>query len=473
MPSREQHRSGRKPNATPLADRLPSARRAKLLARIALEPHRNSPAQLVQFGEYAEHIGSMELDILLAEIEAMPPGLPGVRETRMGGRALRAMRSFLRNDPDGALAEWSSLIAEDPDGAAPAHLFRSQFHLVRGELAEALADVNRAIALTPENAQAYARRGEISHALGRDAEAVANFLLAVELNADSPAALSGMGVCRFLEGDWSDAIYWYTRAIRSAPRRSRLYLARALCFENEGRTEAAIADFDAAIALDPTDAAAFHGRGRCQKATSPTTAIADYTRSIELDAGESAVWSDRGRTNFLAGEYEEAERDATRAIEIDPTDAHAHFTRAHVRHHFGDVARALEDYDAAARLEPGESLYVTASVKARQQLGDAAALRADLDATIRLDPTAVEIRVMRARLLAKEGTFERALDDFTAALTLGARLVGSSPALPGAERASLHRERAEVLHALGRHDEAAEDEEQACELSPSAASYRP
>jgi len=470
--SREPHGSGRKPTDASLVGRLPPARRAKLLDRLALEPHRSSPAQLLQFGEYAEQIETYELDLLLAEIAEALPEAEGVREARMGCRSLRAMRTFLLNDPDGALAEWAELIAEDPDGAAPAHLFRSQFYLVRGALDEALADANRAVVLTPEDAPPYARRGEIYHAMGRDAEAVTNFLRAVQLDPDSPAALSGMGVCRFLAGDWADAIRWYTRAIRSVPRRSRLYIARAFCFENEGRIEAASTDFDAAIALDPTDAAAFHGRGRCQKAISPTLAIADYTRSIELDAGEAAVWSDRGRVNFLAGESDMAERDATRAIALDPTDAHAHFTRALVHHRRGDIARALADYEAAARIEPTDALYATACVKARQQLGDAIALRADLDATIALDPNGVEMRMMRARFLVKEGALDRALEDFAMALTLGARRVSSAPALSNAERARLHYERAEVLHALNRSDEAADDVERARALSLNAAMHR-
>ena len=472
VPSSEPPHSDREPNVTSLVDRLPPARRAKLLARIALEPHLSSREQLTQFGEYAAKIEGIDLDARLAELEDAPSDFPGVREARNGCRAVRGMRSFLRNDPDAALAEWAAIIAEDPAGAASAHFFRSQFHLVRGEFEEALSDVNRALVLAPQDASTYARRGEIYHHLNRDAEAVANFLRAAQLNPDSLSALSGLGVCRFAEGDWADAIRWYTRAIRIAPKRTQLLLGRALCFENDDRNEEALADFDAVIALDPGDAAAFHGRGRCRKATSRDLAIADFTRSIELDASESSVWNDRARARLLAGALDEAESDATRAIELDPTEARAHFTRGLIHHRRGDVVRAIVDYQAAARIEPTELLYVTACTKAHMQLGDAAGVRGDLDATIALEPTAVEFRVLRARLLVDEEAFERALEDFDVALALGGRIGGSAPALTDAGRAELHHERATVLRSLDRNEEAAEDEERACALAPETATYR-
>lgn len=472
MPSDTPPRSDHETNITSLVDRLPPARRAKLLARIALEPHLSSRAQLAQFGEYAAHLESFDLDALLADLDGAPPALANAREVTMGCRALRGMRSFLRNDADGALAEWAEIIAEDPDGAAQAHFFRSQFHLVRGELDLALADANRAVVLTPRDANAYARRGEIYHAMKRDAEAVANFLRAAQLDPDSLSALSGMGVCRLVEGDWPDAIRWYTRAIRVAPKRARLHLARAICFEHEARIEEAIADFSAAIALDPGDAAAFHGRGRCRKTIDRALAIADFTRAIELDDSESAVWSDRGRASFLAEAFDVAESDATRAIELDPTEARAHFTRALVYHRRGDVARAVVDYEAAARIEPTELLYVTACTKAHMLLGDASAVRTDLDATIALEPTAVEFRVLRARILVGEEAFDRALEDFDAALALGSRIVGSTPMLADADRAELHHERGTVLRSLDRNEEAAKDEERACTLAPEVAMYR-
>jgi tetratricopeptide (TPR) repeat protein len=473
VPSSDPPQSDREPNVTSLVDRLPPALRAKLLARLALEPHVSGREQLAQFGDYASHIESIDLDTRLAELENAPPDFPGVREVKNGCRAIRGMRSFLRNEPDAALAEWAAIIAEDPEGAASAHFFRCQFHLVRGELEEALSDVNRALVLAPQDAPTYARRGEIYHHMNRDAEAVANFLRAAQLNPDNLSALSGLGVCRFAEGDWADAIRWYTRAIRIAPTRSQLLLGRALSFENENRNEEALTDFDAVIALAPDDAAAFHGRGRCRKATSRDLAIADFTRSIELDASESSVWNDRARVRLLAGALDEAESDATRAIELDPTEARAHFTRGLIHHRRGNVARAIVDYQAAARIEPTELLYVTACTKAHMQLGDGAGVRGDLDATIALEPTAVEFRVLRARLLVdEEEAFERALEDFDVALSLGGGIGGSAPVFTEAGRAELHHERAAVLRSLDRNEEAAEDEERACVIAPDVAKYR-
>jgi len=338
--SSEPPRSDPESNVTSLVDRLPPAQRVKLLARIALAPHVSDRVELAQLGEYAMRIEDVDVDAALTELAASTSDLEVVRETRMACRAVRALRSFLRNDPDGARAEWAEIIAEDPERAAPAHFFRSLFWMVRGDLDAALADVNRAVVLSPQDPHAYARRGEIYHHLGSDAEATANFLRAAQIDPDNLVALSGMGVCLQLSGEWLEAIRWYTRAIRLAPGHAQLHFGRALCLEGENRLDEAVTDLDAAIALDPGDPASFHARGRCRVGSDRSLAIADFTRSIELDAGTSAVWTARGRAYLGEGALDEAERDAERALELDPTDTGARFTRAIVHHRRGDSARA-------------------------------------------------------------------------------------------------------------------------------------
>jgi hypothetical protein len=76
-----------------------------------------------QFGEYAAQIQGVDLDTRLAELDDALSDFPGVREARNGCRAVRGMRSFWRNEPDAALAEWAAIIAEDPEGAASAHFW--------------------------------------------------------------------------------------------------------------------------------------------------------------------------------------------------------------------------------------------------------------------------------------------------------------------------------------------------------------
>src|SRR4051812_37333825 len=61
-------------------------------------------------------------------------------------------------------------------------------------------------------------------------------------------------------------------------------------------------------------------------------------------------------------------------------------------------------------------------------------------------------RLMRARLLVQERAFERALEDFDAALAL----LAHAP-LADEEMAKVHHERAEVLRMLDREEEAAAD----------------
>ena len=78
----------------------------------------------------------------------------------------------------------------------------------------------------------------------------------------------------------------------------------------------AIADFDLAIASDPTLAVAFYNRGsaRSQKRDSEG-ALADYDRAIQLDP--RLAEAHRGGIRYVTGDLTGAISDGSRAIELN------------------------------------------------------------------------------------------------------------------------------------------------------------
>src|SRR4051812_21969602 len=103
---------------TSLLDRLPPARRARHLANLALREHVHDRYHLAHFGEMAERLETLDLDVMLAELERANPDLDEVREAKSDCRAMRGARRFLQNDPEGAFAEWAAVIEEVPDHAS-------------------------------------------------------------------------------------------------------------------------------------------------------------------------------------------------------------------------------------------------------------------------------------------------------------------------------------------------------------------
>jgi tetratricopeptide (TPR) repeat protein len=116
-----------------------------------------------------------------------------------------------------ALQDYDSAIKIDPNNA----LFYTERAVLRGNMKQqeqAIADFNTAILLDPYHVSAYFGRGGILYLLGRDQEAIADFTSAINLDSDK-----------------TYAIYFY----------------RGYIYENIKQYEAAIQDFEQALAIAP------------------------------------------------------------------------------------------------------------------------------------------------------------------------------------------------------------------------------
>lgn len=161
-------------------------------------------------------------------------------------------------------------------------------------------------------------------------------------------------------------------AIRdAAPGSARAHRNLARAYADIGRGEEALAEYEAALAIDRRDDDALGGR-----------AVA----LLELHGEERA---------------DEAEADLTRARALDPRDARHALNRATLRLARGDVEAALADWRDAARLDPtlpgdhaDARLLAGLEALAREDLPLAAA---HLDRALALDPDGEDAR--RARTL--------------------------------------------------------------------------
>lgn len=71
----------------------------------------------------------------------------------------------------------------------------------------------------------------------------------------------------------------------------------------------AIADFSAAIAIDPINAGYYHERGRCYHALHAyDSAIADFYEAIELEPDNAQFYSSRGESYCLKDDYRAIDR---------------------------------------------------------------------------------------------------------------------------------------------------------------------
>jgi tetratricopeptide (TPR) repeat protein len=95
----------------------------------------------------------------------------------------------------------------------------------------------------------------------------------------------------------------------------------AHAFAREGRLDEAIARYTEAIAIDPSIALIYHGRGVVYREVGDhPAALADFTKALELDPDRAVTYLERGRTYFALEDFTAAEADIQRALDLSNND---------------------------------------------------------------------------------------------------------------------------------------------------------
>ena len=162
---------------------------------------------------------------------------------------------------------------------------------------------------------------------------------------------------------------------------------RAFEYYGKRDNDRAIANFNAAIRIDPRNADAFYGRGNAwSEKLDNVRAFADYNHAIRLDPNHAAALNNRGVAWLTVGQNDRAVADFSAAIRIDPRDADYYNNRGNAWHLNGDNDRAIADLDEAIRLNPRDPCPLYNRGNAWQAKGDRDRAFADYDEAIRLSP---------------------------------------------------------------------------------------
>ncbi|HEY8013400.1 MAG TPA: tetratricopeptide repeat protein, partial [Dongiaceae bacterium] len=139
-------------------------------------------------------------------------------------------------------------------------------------------------------------------------------------------ALANAGHQAQLQGQWDEAIRLYTAALDSGDLNSKGRLLvmglRANALGVRGRTDEAIAGFDAVIAADPQNPAPYVGRGMVHlQRGEAELAIADDDAAIRIAPQDSFARANRAMAAFYLGKFAEAAEDYAIVQAGDPGDA--------------------------------------------------------------------------------------------------------------------------------------------------------
>ena len=285
---------------------------------------------------------------------------------------------------------------------------------------EAVRELDQAIALKPDDAQAHLDRGNILEEARRHAEAIRDYDQAIALKPDYAAAWFNRGMVYAKTGRAEEALRDLGQAIALRPDFAEAYVNRGNIHAAAKRYAEAMRDYDRTIALKPDNAAALLDRGIVYDNTGhPDEALRDLDQAIAFKPDSAEEWFHRGSIYVKAGGSDEALRDLDQAIALRPDYAQAYVNRGIIRASAGRYAEAIREYDQAIALKPGnaDGWYN----RARAYLATARPAEAirDLNRAIELQPRDADAYYQRAIARSRIKQDREALADFLMARQLG------------------------------------------------------
>ncbi len=196
------------------------------------------------------------------------------------GVALRSKRDF-----DGAVADFNQAISLDPSDSEYL-IERGNTHDARGDLDRAIADHSAAIKVNPNSANAFNSRGAALQRKGDYARAAADYAQVTKLQPKSPEAWSALCWARAIgERDLQQALQACNEALRIKPDAIDALDSRGFVQLKLNRIDAAIADYDAALKIDPKYAPSLYARGIARQRKGDRGGSADVAAAQKIAAG--------------------------------------------------------------------------------------------------------------------------------------------------------------------------------------------
>jgi len=252
-----------------------------------------------------------------------------------------------------------------------------------------------------------------------------------------------LGEARILYGDIAKAVVealgialrpeetkLLTQTAVTAPQANEeYYLGRHLLSQSGVDSEAAIAAFRRAIAIDPNHAGAHAGLARgliglgfigtMKLPAARAMAAAEVRRALELDPDSSeANTVDADMRFYYDWDWAGADQAYQRAIGLNPSNARARSQYARFLAAAGRNAEALAQAQRGVELEPGSASAVSSRAMIEYYARDHASALQSANYAIQLEPRSGSHYFVRARVLSTSGDLPGAIQSLERAIDL-------------------------------------------------------
>jgi tetratricopeptide (TPR) repeat protein len=218
---------------------------------------------------------------------------------------------------------------------------------------EAMAQIQRVLAVEPHNAKIQSKLGCALLGEGRPAEAISQFRRALEIEPDHAEAHAGLGEAYAKQGRPTEAIVEFQRALKTNFGDMNIHNNLGNVLLASGRLAEAIEQFQWALQHGPDNSAMRTNLAVALAASGRTAeAMAQFQQAAALAPDDSEIRVDLGKLLQQAGRSAEAIPQFQQALAIDPNCAEAHFRLGSVLAARNEFVAATPHFRTALRLKP-------------------------------------------------------------------------------------------------------------------------
>ncbi len=338
-------------------------------------------------------------------------------------------RFFLdQQDLQHAIEDFEHVTATDPALTAQfaAEIASAYFNLgivqlSHDEYAPAVETFNKAIQLTPDDADTLASRGEAHRLLKKYSPALEDFDHALQLNPNDAWVLGKRGLVYSVLNDYPHAIEDFSKAIELSPDTLWLYYDRADAYSNAQDYAHAIADFNKWLESAPDDAWAYAHRGDAYlKLNDYQSALKDFDLAIRLKPDYIWAYGKRGHANLLLNQHTAAIQDYSRAIELGPdSNTWSYYNDRGLAYADNqDYPHAIADFSTALTWNPGAYFVYIERGNAYLNLQDNQHAIEDFSRVLATESDNIEAHLRRGVAYLQQSEYDNAIQDYTDVLKL-------------------------------------------------------
>lgn len=275
---------------------------------------------------------------------------------------------------------WTSIIAKEPQRIPFAYINRGLAYREKKELSKALADLDRAVALAPNDFKAFNSRGLVLADMGEHGRAIADFNRAIALFPKDPSAYFNRGSEYWKIGEDDRALADFSTVISMKPDDLKARNNMGLVYQGRREFDRALAEYNGALAVRPDDWMTLNNRGLLLSAMGASDqAIVDFDNALRQKPDESSIYVNRGLVFRAKGMDDKALSDFERAVRLEPDDSRAYNNRALIHAAKGELTDAVADFTTALKFDPSLSaVYLNRGI-ILSRIGDVSRARKDFE----------------------------------------------------------------------------------------------